>query len=330
MSTRVSLSVRSVRATGHAGGPLSATEALASRRAAGRTGKLASSRTGSSGAAAADAPSAAAFLSPRGVGSVDLGSDRRSSGGVAARASSLSLSREPTGAEQAPVSPQLSPTAILPLSEAVPPPPQSAQLQRVGTAHLEAAVQLLQSRAGSMQKDAAALASALTGLSTKVDDSTEGLEVLMDVLDTMVSRNDLEVVEQRLRAQLDTAEAKSLKDAAELDALRDSVARQGLVAVQRLDKLEKQLERIDVAEERTTALEAAAAQDEEKFSNKLEDELQGFARSFAKAASGVDGVVQAVDRKLTHLEMTLVRDAVTQTDTCPRAPPQISPVSPSF
>jgi hypothetical protein len=71
---------------------------------------------------------------------------------------------------------------------------------------------------------------------------------LMDVLDTMVSRNDLEEVEQRMQQQLDAVGARALKDAAELDALRISVARQQVVAVDRLDKLEKQLKQADEAQ----------------------------------------------------------------------------------
>ena len=248
-------------------------------------------------------------MTPRRVTSVDFSSPRPAPGGVAARASSLSLSREPA-AEQAPVSPPLSPTAV----EAVPPPARSPPMPRVGAARLEEAVAALESRAGSMQKDAAALAGALTGLSTKVDDSAEGLEVLMDVLDTMVSRNDLEEVEQRMQQQLDAVGARALKDAAELDALRISVARQQVVAVDRLDKLEKQLERIDQAEGRLTALEAAAKAEEDKYLGLLEGELQGFARSFAAAASGVDGVVQSLDRKLQKLEITLVRQHQLQTN----------------
>jgi hypothetical protein len=188
----------------------------------------------------------------------------------------------------------------------------------------EVAVQALQSRTGSMTKDLTALAEAFTKLSATVDDSSEGLNLLMDVMDTSVTDKQLAALEQRMRqsfevelqAKLAPAEGAARAGAEELAALRESMTRQSLATTQRIDVLEAaaaQVEpRLHAAETLVAKLEAqtersteavaacreAAGRSEERFQSLLEEELQSFGRSFGLAASSMDGIVQAMDRKL--------------------------------
>ena len=210
------------------------------------------------------------------------------------------------------------------VSEGTPP-----SLQKVGLEHTlrvnanETAVQTLQSRTNLLTEDLRGMADAFASLTATVNDSSEGLNVLLDVMDTTATHKDLEALEQRLqssfeatlRAKLKPIEDSARADAAELVALRELVGRDSAAVVERLEKVETRMAGIEsqllATEELVSKLEAqtkrsadmvgecreATDRSEERFAAVLEAELQSFARSFGKAVTSMNAVVQSVDHK---------------------------------
>ncbi len=223
------------------------------------------------------------------------------------------------------------------VAEGTPPSPRTAQsadlelTMRAGAT--ETAVHALQGRTNGLTEDLNAMAEAFSTLNATVKDSSEGLSLLMDVMDTSVTNEQLALVEQRLEGVFEAALQDSLKpieeaaraDAAELVALRELMSREAAAAAERVDKLEMQQARIELQlaateqlvsridaqtkrnEDAVAVCREAADRSEERFAARMEEELQGFARSFGKAASAMNTVVQGVDLKMQVSVETLTQ-----------------------
>ena len=226
---------------------------------------------------------------------------------------------EPAVAEGTPPSPQVRQNADLELA------------MRVGAT--ETAVHTLQGRTNLLTDDLNAMAEAFGTLSETVKDSSDGLSLLMDVMDTSVTFEHLAAAEQRLQSAFEAAVQERLKpideaaraDAAELVALRELMSREAAAVAERVAKVDTQQAKIELRLEATEELasridaqskrsaDAVAAcreavdQNEERFAARIEEELQAFARSFGKAASSMNTVVQAVDQKLQMSVETLTQ-----------------------
>eukprot|EP01043_Picozoa_sp_COSAG02_P058340 COSAG02_NODE_7244_length_3099_cov_4.686366_2_plen_583_part_00 len=221
--------------------------------------------------------------------------------------------------------------------EGTPPSPQmrhSADLElamRAGAT--ETALHALQRRTNGLTDDLNAMAEAFGTLNATVTDSSEGLSLLMDVMDTSVTFEQLAATERRLQSAFEAAVQDRLKpieeaaraDAAELVAMRELMTREAAAAAERVAKLETQqvktelrlvateelASRMDTQTKRSAdtvaACREAVDQNEERFAARMEEELQGFARSFGKAASSMNTVVQAVDHKMQMSLETLTQ-----------------------
>lgn len=220
------------------------------------------------------------------------------------------------------------------VSEGTPPSLQKVGLELALRVNAnETAVQTLQSRTNLLTQDLRGMAEAFASLNAIVNDSSEGLNVLLDVMDTTATHKDLEALEQRLQrsfeatlqAKLNPIEDAARADAAELAALRELVARDSAAAAEQVEKVDEWMAKIEsqllATEELVSKLEAqtkrsadmvgecreATDRSEERFAAVLEAELQSFARSFGKAVSSMNVVVQSVDHQAKMSIQTLAQ-----------------------
>jgi hypothetical protein len=176
---------------------------------------------------------------------------------------------------------------------------------------VEALARSCHSRSALVARELERLRPALDQCSSQVKGHAEGIGLLLQVVDTSVSKQQLAEAEARLEQKLNQRlrEMERSQQAAAVrgEALTERVRAAEQEARHRREQYGAMEEQVASLVQTAALLRTNAEQSDRIVELRLEQDLQAFARSFRQAVVRMDEVVQGLDRKMTE-SITILSD----------------------